>query len=439
MLLADGSPRRIKTVRNLVKRNPISLSREALPTIWLVLDLHSNKKGSFEDQLVALADRLRLAPLRATFVFDIEVPAWLDAALAARGVETRTLEFRKGWRAAAQFAGWMVAERPSLVHFHFVRAYSPMVLAARAVGARVVLHDHMTLGQALVPVRTRGRMEARLARLYKQARAALFNSCVDLRVAVSDFVAESVVEAEHVRREQVTVLENGIDVSRFMTADSSGVHAELGLAEGTPLIVCASRLSPEKGVDVLIEAFPRLRARDARLLLVSHGPDADKCRALAERLGVADRVHFLGTRSDIPRLFHAASAVVVPSLWDEAFGLVVVEAMATGRPVVVTRGGAMPAIVDDGRCGLVVPKRDLPALAQALDRILADPAYAAQLGAAAQRRACEHYAIGHWVEGMCRIYDRILPAGRLGSVRPFVAPPTPVPPARVTLPLAATG
>jgi glycosyltransferase involved in cell wall biosynthesis len=426
-------------MRELAKRNSITLSTEPTPTIWLVLDLHSNKKGSFEDQLLALAGRLRLAPVRATFVFDIEVPAWLDAALAERGVETRTLEFRKPWRAATQFAGWMLAEAPSLVHFHFVRAYSPMVLAARAVGARVVLHDHMTLGQALVPVRERGPLATRLARTYKQARAAAFNSCIDLRVAVSHFVAESVIAAEHVRRDRITVVENGIDVSRFMSADSRGLRADLGVGDA-PLIVCASRLSPEKGVDVLIQAFPRLRTSDARLLLVGQGPDSDKCRALAARLGVADRVHFLGTRSDIPRLFHAAAAVVVPSLWDEAFGLVVVEAMATRRPVVVTRGGAMPEIVDHGRCGVVVPKRDPAALAAALERILADPGYAAELGAAAQRRVYEHYALGRWVESICAVYDRMLPEARLDSVRPFLAPPTPLPPTCVRVPqLAATG
>jgi hypothetical protein len=89
---------------------------------------------------------------------------------------------------------------------------------------------------------------------------------------------------------------------------------------------------------------------------------------------------------------------------------------------------------------VVVPKRDPAALAAALDDLLGDPDYAAELGAAAQRRVCERYAIGRWVEGLCAIYDRMLPEARLYSVRPFVVPPTPVPPARVRVPqLAATG
>jgi glycosyltransferase involved in cell wall biosynthesis len=290
----------------------------------------------------------------------------------------------------------------------------------------VIVHDHMTLGQALVPVRERGPLLRKLARGYKRARAAAFNPLVDLRVAVSEFVAESVIDAEHVRRDKLTVLENGIDVSRFMSADSSGLREELGVGDA-PLVVCASRLAPEKGVDVLIEAFPRLAATNAHLLLVSNGPDAGKCRALAERLGVGDRVHFLGTRSDIPRLFHAASAVIVPSLWDEAFGLVVVEAMATGRPLVVTNAGAMPEIVDHGRCGRVVPKRDAAALAQAIDGLLADPEAAAALGAAGQRRALEHYQLGQWVDGLCALYARFLPEARLDDARPRLATLTPLP------------
>jgi hypothetical protein len=96
-------------MRDPAKRNLIAVRGEQTPTIWLVLDLHSNKKGSLEGQLIALADRLRYAPVRATFVFDLEVPAWLDAALAERGVETRTLPFRQPWRAAAKLATWMLA------------------------------------------------------------------------------------------------------------------------------------------------------------------------------------------------------------------------------------------------------------------------------------------------------------------------------------------
>jgi glycosyltransferase involved in cell wall biosynthesis len=409
------------------QENSITPDQESDIPIWIVLDLRTNKKGSFEDQLLALADRLTRTPYRVTFVFDCEVPGWLGAALAARRVQVRTLHFRHPRRCALAFLNWLLAEPPALVHFHFVRAYSPLVLAARAVGARVILHDHMTLGQALVPTPARGPIAARLARLAKQARGFLMNPLVDLRVAVSGFVADSVVAAEFAKKDHVAVVENGIDVSRFVSADSSGLRGELGLPDG-PIIVCGSRLAPEKGVDVLIEAFARIEDRAAVLLLVGGGSDSDKCRALVERLGLGERVRFLGMRDDMHRLLHSATVVVVPTLCDEAFGLVVVEAMACGKPVIVTAAGAMPEIVDSGRCGLVVPKRDAPALARAIDSLLANPAMAAQLGDNARRRVLERYHIDKWLDNVCSIYQRFLP--RIALQAP--APPSPPSPARPT-------
>src|SRR4051812_24211177 len=119
MLLAQRSRRRPNGMRMRSKWNSISPSNEPTPNIWLVLDLCSNKNGSLEGQLIAVADRLRMAPVRATFVFDTDVPTWLDAALAERGVETRVLPFRRPLRAAAQLTGWFMADAPDLVHFHF--------------------------------------------------------------------------------------------------------------------------------------------------------------------------------------------------------------------------------------------------------------------------------------------------------------------------------
>ena len=378
---------------------------EKCPAIWLVLDLVPNKRGSLERQLLALAGRLT-SGARLTYVFAAPPPDWLGAALAVHGVDVRVLEFAPPAQAALTFWRWARAARPTLVHFHFVRAYSPLVAVARALGARVMLHDHMALGRPVVPVAPRGAAHAALVRGYKWARAAALNDLCDLRVAVSRFVADSVRRAEHMDPARISVVEHGIELGRFLDAEGGSLRAELG-AGRRPIVACVSRMAPEKGVDRLIRAFG-LVARDALLVIAGDGPDGPRCQALAAALGLADRVRFLGLRDDVERVYAAADVVVAPSLCDEAFGLAVVEAMATGRPVVVSAAGAMPELCDFGRSGLVVPPGDVAALAGAIERLLRDRALAARLATAARERARTAYGLATWLERMAAIYSRLL-------------------------------
>jgi glycosyltransferase involved in cell wall biosynthesis len=169
-----------------------------------------------------------------------------------------------------------------------------------------------------------------------------------------------------------------------------------------------SRLAPEKGLDYLIRAMA-LVGRDALLVLAGDGPDLEACKKLAASLGLADHVRFLGLRNDVENIFAAADVVVMPSLWDEAFGLVVVEAMAAGRAVVVTASGAMPELVAGGG-GIVVPKRDEVAMAGAIGRLLDDDAARTRLGQAARARAITRFGLSTWVERIMEEYAMQVPA-----------------------------
>jgi glycosyltransferase involved in cell wall biosynthesis len=407
--LAIDSPREDSMLTADVEGKTVSHRPENSPTVWLVLDLAPKKRGSMETQLVTLAGRLADAGARATFVFSKPAPPWMATALGALGVDTRVLDFRRPSVAAVHFARWMETARPELVHFHFVRAYSPLVAIARAAGARIVLHDHITLGQPSRPDHPRrAKVASLLARGYKRARAAVLNGFVDRRIAVSHFVADSVQCAEYAAPTKLVVIENGIDLVRFGAADGATLRHDLRAGAGRKVVACVSRLSPEKGVDVLIRVMARV-GRDALLLLAGDGPDLGACRALAASLGLADHVRFLGLRDDVERVYAAADVVVMPSLWDEAFGLVVVEAMASGRPVVVTASGAMPEIVAHGS-GVVVPKRDQVAMAGAIGRLLDDDALRARIGQTARKNAVERFGLLAWVDRIMAEYGALVPS-----------------------------
>jgi glycosyltransferase involved in cell wall biosynthesis len=376
----------------------ISLPPENGAAIWVVLDLVPHKRGSMEDQLVALAGRLATLGAHARFVFAAAPPAWLATALASSGAIVHTLEFRRAGAATLGFAALLRQARPDLVHFHFVRAYSPLVAMARAAGARVVLHDHMHLGSAS------GRLWSGL----KRARAAALNRLVDLRIAVSRFVADSVRAAEYVAADRLIVVENGIDVARFAAADGGALRRQLAAGE-RPVIACVARLVPDKGVGVLVRALPRV-GRDALLVVAGEGPDAERLRAEAAALHLTDHVRFLGRRDDVERVLAAADVVALPSVGDEAFGLAAVEAMAAGKPIVASAAGALPEVVEHGRSGLVVPRGDEAAFAGAIGRLLVDRELAARLGAAGQARARTTFALSRWLDRIVGGYATLLPS-----------------------------
>jgi glycosyltransferase involved in cell wall biosynthesis len=366
--------------------------------VWLVLHLDAKKRGSMEQQLVALARRLREERIATTMVFARPPAKFPGEELRAATVDVRHLDWSSSVASSRQFASWMAIERPALVHFHFLDPYSRYVATAKMAGAKVIVHDHV----CLVP--RRGPRA-----LLKRARGAALNRLVDLRAAVSGYTASMVREVHGVPPERVCVIENAVDLSRFRAIDGRAVRAELGLRR-EKLAVSVARLDEEKGGSVLLRAFALLEG-EAHLALVGEGRGHAAWRELAARLGVSERVHFLGLRNDVEQVLAASDVVVVPSQWQEAFGLAVVEGMAAGKPVVVTESGAMPQIVGDA--GLVVPRHDAVALAEALQRVFADETLARRLSLRGRRRAEERYGMDRYVDRTLEVYRRLL-AGRAG-------------------------
>jgi len=362
--------------------------------IWLILHLDAKKRGTLERQLVALASRLRQERIPTTMVFARPPAAFPGDALREAGVTLRNLDFaRPPWRAARELWSWMRVDRPRIAHFHFVEPYSPLVVAAGLAGARVLVHDHLALSRG-DPLRA----------AWKGLRSLLLNGLFDERVAVSSFVARTIREVHRVPPPRVSVVDNAVDAGRFEAADGRAVREELRLG-GAPLIVSVARLDDEKGGEHLLRALPHV-GRNAHLAMVGEGPRLGGWRALCASLGIASRVHFLGLRLDVEEILAAASVVVAPSVCDEGFGLAALEGMAAGRPVVVTDSGPMPEIVEGA--GLVVPKGNVPALADAIDRLLRNDVLARKLGEGGRKRARTVYAMDRYVEQLLAVYRRHL-------------------------------
>ena len=190
------------------------------------------------------------------------------------------------------------------------------------------------------------------------------------------------------------------------------------IAERSPL-VCIGRLVPQKGFDMALEAFALIASRFswARLEIAGTGPERDTLEATARRLGVGDRVEFLGRLEpdEVPTLLARSTALVMPSRY-EGLPLVALEAAWSARPVVAMAGPGLGEAVADGETGMLVPPGDVEGLAAALASLLTSRERAERMGRAARLRMEQYWSIGAAVDGYEAIYDAVL-SDRIGVDR----------------------
>ena len=181
--------------------------------------------------------------------------------------------------------------------------------------------------------------------------------------------------------------------------------------ERRPQVACAARLEPEKGVDVLLRAFARLRQHhpEAELLLAGEGSSQASLRALAAQLELGDSVRWLGwlQGSELQARFARARFQVVPSLWEEPYGLVACEAAALGLPALVSGLGGLREIVVPGETGLWVSPGSVSALAEAMLRLWDSPPLAAEMGYKARLRAEQEFCLERSLRDLLSCYQRL--------------------------------
>ncbi|MBE7210437.1 MAG: glycosyltransferase family 4 protein, partial [Gluconacetobacter diazotrophicus] len=217
------------------------------------------------------------------------------------------------------------------------------------------------------------------------------------------------------------VIYNGIAPGDFADA-----RAE---AHPRPYVLAVGRFVPQKGFDLLLRAYAQAGLPEHELVLAGEGPERESLQALADRLGVQERVCFTGRvdRRRAAALFKGCAFFVLPSR-QEPQGIVNLEAMAAGKAVVATRVGGVPEVVLDHETGLLVPGEDVPALAAALRRLAARPDLRSTLGAAGRQRA-ERFTWSHIADQYARIYAGLLtrvPAGATARLHPAeLAMPSP--------------
>ncbi|MEO7296292.1 MAG: glycosyltransferase [Candidatus Limnocylindria bacterium] len=237
-------------------------------------------------------------------------------------------------------------------------------------------------------------------------------------VAVSEDVARSVDAELRPAAGRLVTIPNGVEIERYAVEVDRTVRREIGVPDASPLFICVAKMLEQKGHRYLVDALAAVDGHGGRpmhVALLGDGPLRDQIEAGARAAGVADRLHFLGTRSDVPRLLMAADAFVLPSLW-EGLPMALLEAMAAGLPVIATSVSGTRQVVEDGRTGMLVAPEDSAALAIAMGRLAAEPELRARLGAAGRDHVRAEFSVDVQAQRHMDLYRACLRRERPGAV-----------------------
>jgi len=276
--------------------------------------------------------------------------------------------------------------KPRIVHTHGALAGR---IAGRLIGARVIVTKHglASADEQAVQVRSPGA-------LLKWASVHLL---ADRLVAVSEAVGRSLV-LSGANSNRIRVIPGGTETEAYSQVGPPvrGVIGAFG------------RLSWEKGFDQLIEAMALLKGEPVQLLLGGEGPQRDALLAQAKALKLGpNQFSAIGFVDDVPEFMNRIGVLVLPSR-SEGLGLVLVEAMAAGRPVIASRCGGVPEVVVDGQTGLLVSPESPTELAGAICRLIASPEEAQRMGLAGRERARLKFSASRMAEQMTAVYEELL-------------------------------
>lgn len=297
-------------------------------------------------------------------------------------------------RALAAAVKKIVALKPDLIHGHLFGAGELAAYrAARTLGIPFVVTVHGFDAHRGFRRWVRGRVRRRAARV----------------VAVSEALREYVMKTDRVHPERIMTIPNGIDTKRFRPKTPT-IPPPVANGEdeggGSFTIVAVGRLVPEKAYDVLVRAVAKLRGFNWQLQICGDGQERTRLKKLGKELRVSRQIKFLGAINNIPGVLRAADVFVHPSR-TEGHGRAILEAMASGLPVIATSVGGTPEAITDGETGLLVPPDDPGMLAAAIRRIQADRELAQRLGARARAAVEEKFSVERMRASYKKLYADI--------------------------------
>ncbi|MCC6236181.1 MAG: glycosyltransferase [Dehalococcoidia bacterium] len=377
----------------------------ALATSGWEIDVFTRRDDPALPEVVAFAPGARL----------IHIEAGPAVVLETEELAGLVDEFAAGVEAFRAHEGL----RYELVHAHYWLSVAAGELLATRWGV-----PHLAMFHTLAEVKLRARASEREPQARLEAERRLVLAC-DRVVAATEHERQLLRQIYGVPRDRVAVVPLGVDREAFRPRDRTAARATLA-SRGVPVsdearvLLAVGRLEPLKGFDILVRALAQLTVDAEVVLWIAGGdersaPERARLEAVAHEVGVGDRVRFLGAvpHEELPTYYNAADVVVVPSFY-ESFGLVALEAMASGVPVVASRVGGLVATVSDGRTGYLVPWRCPEPFAEKVDLLLRNEPLRRALGEAG-RASMERFSWESVAERLSALYRETIALGAVAA------------------------
>jgi len=357
-----------------------------------------------ERHLLFLLDGLRKRGIDARLIILVERDRPMDEMVAAaeqRDIPVARLRIYRDYDLSLL---WRLRRalrevKPAIAHTHLIHAELFGYVAAKAAGVPAIVSSRHLDDAFRYRSRWR-RINRRMWRL------------VDGGIAISEAMKRFAIEIEGAPAEKIKVVHYGMEYRWLSDEDIAatrlGLRNQLKLPADAQILGLACRLVEQKGIPYALEALRRIRSDwpRANLVIAGDGEKGAELQRLASKLGVADRVFFLGWRPDAADLMAAFDVFLLPSL-SEGFGLVLLEAMSRRVPIIASKVGAIPEIVVDGETGILVEPRDVDGLTKAMTRLLQDRALRKYMGLLGAARLEEQFSIERMVAGTIAVYEKV--------------------------------
>lgn len=362
------------------------------------------KFGSLEESVVSLSLRLRDRGFRTITVFCEQPPEhlkdkFIDAGCITERLNLGNSEFQK------YFPLFRIIRKykPNVVHIRFWSIFSILPIIIYFSGVKNIIYTDEFSGKIydINPVKKKVTF----------LRNKFCLTFVKRVVAVSKFVERRHARIPGTNPRKVVLIYNGVNLNRFVPSTKTNEgRKQFEIPSENKVITTIAHLIPEKGVDYFLEAAKILLASEKTLtfLVVGEGRHLRKLLDLTNRLEVNENVRFLGLRNDTDEILRETDIFVCPSVWDEAFGLVIAEAMGCGKPVIASNVGGIPELIEDGITGILIPPARPKDLAKAIITLLQNNELALGMGQAGRKRAEEYFDVKRWVDKTIALYEDCL-------------------------------
>ncbi|MDP6958914.1 MAG: glycosyltransferase family 4 protein [Planctomycetota bacterium] len=336
-------------------------------------------------------------------LFD-QVPS--DVTVTSLDSVVRELSPKNDWIAYRQVKKFLREEAFDILHLHTSKAGVLGSMGGRGAGVPNILytpHGHIFHKEAAIPGFTE--LSPLKRQILYRVRKRAYKCCHRL-VALSEQDLQEQVELGLAPREQFEVIMNGIDVESFSQGDGEAVRK--AFPQFRRFVGSVGRLSREKGHDILIDAFAEVAKEDREvgLFLIGSGSEEEALREQAKRLGISDQVLFTGNLPDVRGHLHSIDLFILPSRY-ESQGLAAMEAMSASVPVIASRVGGVPGIIEDGETGKLFAPGNQKELAQSIGTLLKDDSERDRLAKKGALHAQKAFSIDRMVLEYERLYDRV--------------------------------